>query len=252
MDNENISKILKNFTELLEQNNNKLLEYIDKKFKKIENIICAIKNRETYGNSIEGVAKEIKSEQSKLIKRVESVGEQVKKVAEHKTDTAQQLLIDELTGARNRLGFQNKFEEELFLAKRYQHPMSIVMFDIDDFKEKNDTYGHQAGDFVLVEIVKIVRANIRSIDFIARYGGEEFILVFPETPSKAAFNLADRLRSIIMENDFKYKDNINMEITISGGIATYPDNGSDSETLIKVADKKLYSAKKNGKNKIIV
>ncbi len=243
-------------TKLLENNNKEMLKILNQKTDEIVNILKLVyTNNIVPENMAEDVAKElkkeIKSEQAKLLDKVTNVDEQLKKVVEDKSDAEQMLLIDELTGIRNRLGFNKKFKEELFLSKRYRHPLSIVMIDLDDFKSINDNYGHPAGDFVLVEMTKLIKSQIRSIDFIARWGGEEFILVLPETPINAGFNLSDRIRAIIAEHEFKFKKKI-MKTTISGGIASYPEDGYSEDILIKKADEKLLQSKKKGKNRITV
>lgn len=243
-------------TKLLEKNNKEMLKILNQKTDEIINILkLVLTTNLNPGNVAEDVAKEVKKEikndQAKLLDKVSNVDKQLKKVVEDKSEAEQMLLIDELTGIRNRLGFNKKFKEELFLSKRYQHPLSIVMIDLDDFKSINDNYGHPAGDFVLVEMTKLIKSQIRSIDFIARWGGEEFILVLPETPINAGFNLSDRIRAIIAEHKFKFKKKV-MKTTISGGIASYPEDGSNEDILIKKADEKLLQSKRNGKNKITV
>ncbi len=250
------NKYINRITKLLEKNNKKMLKALDQKIDEIINILKLV-----YEDSIipENMAsdvakelkKEIKNEQEKLLDKVTNVDKQLKKVVEDKTEAEQMLLIDELTGVRNRAGFRKKFEEELFLSKRYRHPLSTVMIDLDNFKSINDNHGHPAGDFILVEITKIIKAHIRSIDFMARWGGEEFILVLPETPHNAAFNLSDRVRAIIAEHKFKFKKKI-MKITISGGIASYPEDGYNEDILIRKADENLLQSKKKGKNRITV
>jgi diguanylate cyclase (GGDEF)-like protein len=120
------------------------------------------------------------------------------------------------------------------------------MIDIDNFKAFNDTHGHQAGDSVIREISVIFRDASRRIDIIARYGGEEFGIIMPLTKKEEALILAERIRKAV-ENNRGLKN-----ITISIGIASFPENGPTKETLIAAADKALYEAKRTGKNKICV
>jgi len=237
-----LEKIIEKIDKLLKERNKELIEFFEKKF--------SVKINSS-DEKADKTFTEIRNEQKKLLEEVSSVGKQLEKVVEEKSEKEVQLLIDELTGVRNRLGFKKKFEEELFLSKKYKHPLSIVMIDIDNFKKINDTFGHQAGDKVLCDLTKFIKMNIRSIDFLARWGGEEFVLVLPETPPAAAFNLADRIKDLVAKKTFIYKKNM-MNITISGGVASYPGDGYTEKTLIAKADEKLLEAKQKGKNKIVI
>jgi diguanylate cyclase (GGDEF)-like protein/PAS domain S-box-containing protein len=154
---------------------------------------------------------------------------------------------DRLTQAFNRTKFQEVIERELERAKRYFHPFSVVMFDIDHFKRVNDTYGHAIGDSVLQILTKIVKENLREIDYLVRWGGEEFIFITPETDVEKAIVLAERIRKAIET----YKFDQAGTITVSFGVAEYkPDDTED--TLIKRADDAMYVAKKKGRNRVEV
>ena len=120
------------------------------------------------------------------------------------------------------------------------------MIDIDDFKNFNDTYGHQAGDAILMDISNIFRDVARKIDIIARYGGEEFAIILPNTKKQEAMVLAERLRKSV-EGSSRLKD-----ITISIGVASFPEDAEEKELLISKADRALYEAKGTGKNKVCV
>lgn len=144
--------------------------------------------------------------------------------------------------------FQARLEEELIRAKRYHTACSLIMFDIDHFKKFNDTYGHQQGDIVLIEVAKLVKDTVRdTVDIAARYGGEEFTIILPETDAKGALLVAERLRKTIESFDFPGQEQ-SLKVTISLGISTFPDHASAKNVLIKKADIALYHCKENGRN----
>lgn len=153
--------------------------------------------------------------------------------------------IDEKTGVYNNKFFKTISEMEFAKAKRGLEPLSLLIVDIDDFKKLNDTYGHLAGDATLRRLGTILKESIRKYDIVARFGGEEFLILFPETTLNRARKVAERLRRRVgMDREIR-----RYNITFSGGLATYHQN--DTLTRIKSrADKALYRAKKNGKNRI--
>ncbi|MHB8292567.1 MAG: diguanylate cyclase, partial [bacterium] len=153
--------------------------------------------------------------------------------------------IDELTRISNRRSFDNKLTELLNTADRYGRPLSLIMFDIDKFKDINDTFGHEIGDYILKEITGIIKQNLRNTDFFARYGGEEFMLILPETPLETAKDLAERLRLKIESNDF----NIETAVTCSFGI-TEAKKGDTNQSIAYRADNAMYDAKNAGRNKV--
>jgi two-component system cell cycle response regulator len=158
---------------------------------------------------------------------------------------AQMVITDGLTGVKNHKYIYERLEEEIHKAKRYHKQLSIILLDIDHFKEVNDTHGHQTGDIVLKQVAQLIKENIRNIDILGRYGGEEFIVILPETNEPGAFLLAERIRKSFMDSNFSLK---NIKLTISGGVAALADDNALS--LIDKADKLLYVAKKNGRNRI--
>ena len=131
--------------------------------------------------------------------------------------------------------------------ERYHRSFSILMIDVDHFKEVNDSHGHQAGDEVLAELAKCISSNIRSIDIVGRYGGEEFVVVLPETPEEAATELAERIR-LAVENLLLPFD---ITITCSVGVSGI-EKGISGDGLISRADHALYSAKRAGRNQVVV
>jgi diguanylate cyclase (GGDEF)-like protein len=124
------------------------------------------------------------------------------------------------------------------------------MIDVDHFKKYNDTYGHPAGDDVLVKIASILKESVRSVDYAARYGGEEFLLILTETPLDGALEVAERIRTSVTEDTFG-SDNEKVEITVSIGVAEFPENGDRSESIIASADAALYKAKRRGRNRVV-
>ncbi len=166
-----------------------------------------------------------------------------KEAAERRAETFEILAItDPLTGVSNRRYFDMRFSEEIERAKRYGSDLSCLMIDIDNFKSINDTYGHAAGDRVLVEVAAVVKGRMRTTDFVARFGGEEFVVLLPETDIAAAATIADRIRQQIAETDLGPGL---PRVTASFGAAA----GAARE-LLENADKALYEAKARGKNRV--
>ncbi len=168
-------------------------------------------------------------------------------VAVNKAQLWDMAVTDSLTGLYVRRYFMAKLQEEIRRAERYNRVISIVMADLDQFKNVNDSYGHDAGDRVLQAIGNFLQNNIRDVDIVARYGGEEFVMMIPEAAQEAAFSLSERLRHQISRIEF---DDI-PSITISLGVATYPFDGSTLEDLIKKADAAMYAAKQAGRNRVV-
>lgn len=161
-------------------------------------------------------------------------------------------IIDGLTDAYNKRYLLEVLKKELERAKRYKRDLSLLMLDIDFFKKINDNYGHLVGDKVLRDLVGLIKANIRQEEIIGRYGGEEFVLVLPETDSKGAYMLAERLRKIIELYKFIFEDVV-IPVTVSIGVSSL--NGRediDYMKLIEEADANLYKAKKSGRNRVVV
>lgn len=155
---------------------------------------------------------------------------------------------DNLTGINNRENFEDIFSIEIANAKQNNLPLSLIIFDVDHFKIVNDTYGHQAGDIILIDLVKLVADHIKNGDVFARWGGEEFVILTPLTEITGATNLAENLRKLVQSHPFGYVGN---EITLSFGIAQL--SGEDTKkTLFEKADGALYEAKKNGRNRVEV
>ena len=158
---------------------------------------------------------------------------------------------DGLTGLYNHRQFKQVFSEEMARTIRYRKPLSLVMFDVDDFKKFNDTYGHPNGDKVLARVAEILEASLRSCDTVFRYGGEEFIAILPETGIEEALIAAERARAGVEEGTRTALGDIaDHGVTVSVGVATCPRDGKDADGLLMATDDLMYMAKKHGKNKV--
>jgi diguanylate cyclase (GGDEF)-like protein len=162
-------------------------------------------------------------------------------------------ITDGLTDLHNYRFFKEQLTHEIDRAKRHDLHFSIIMLDIDHFKQYNDTHGHLAGDAVLKNMAKLLRQNVRKIDIAARYGGEEFALVLIETNKTAARFVAQKLKKLVAEYPFSFRESQpNGKLTISMGVSTYPDDGTSYQKLVDIADKRLYQAKSLGRNKVVL
>ena len=160
----------------------------------------------------------------------------------------EQANTDTLTGLANRRFFTQIANKELSLMRRQKEYFAVLMMDIDHFKTVNDTYGHAAGDYVLVQVASTLSKTIREEDMVARIGGEEFVVGSPYTNRLAAIVLAERLRKAIEELDIQFEGN-QIPVTISVGIALMPQDGDNLEDVLAAADERLYTAKQNGRNR---
>ena len=155
--------------------------------------------------------------------------------------------VDQLTGIYNRYSFEKFLEKEIERAERYGESFALIMFDIDNFKQINDIYGHQVGDKVLKEVVEVVRNHIRKSDIFARWGGEEFMILVPIKEKSDAYKIAEKIRKNIQNFNFDKID----RLTVSLGISFYK-GGDSMKSMIRRADTALYEAKKTGKNRTVV
>ena len=160
-------------------------------------------------------------------------------------------ITDSLTGLYNRKHLMETLENEVARSKRHKHDFSVLVIDIDHFKEYNDTYGHLAGDEVLSRLATVFKESVRSCDYVARYGGEEFILVLPEIGPEDGVKAAERIRKKVAKENFA-GDGETIQVTVSVGVASYPKDGDDSQSIIRHADTALYKSKESGRNRVVL
>ncbi len=186
--------------------------------------------------------KTLHDELQEKVKQLEQAQERLRELA----------VTDGLTKLHNYRYFREYLDRELLRAERHDTKVSVLMLDIDYFKHYNDTQGHLAGDEVLRSIAGLMRENIRSIDFAARYGGEEFVIVLSQTDAESARVVAEKIRLLVEEYPFTHEESQpNGKITISMGIASFPDDGKKAEKVVNTADQRLYQAKAAGRNQIV-
>jgi len=157
---------------------------------------------------------------------------------------------DGLTGLYNHKAFQERLVEEVERAERYGHSVALLMLDIDHFKQINDTHGHPAGDAVLRMVAEFMRGHVRPSDHVARYGGEEFTILLPHASQSGALTSAERLRRTIETRAVQVTKEVMLKVTVSIGVAVFPDDVLSADKLISAADHALYAAKQAGRNRV--
>jgi diguanylate cyclase (GGDEF)-like protein len=173
----------------------------------------------------------------------------IQKALEH-ARTRRLASTDGLTEVYNHRTFQERLAQEIARANRYSRPLSLLMIDVDHFKMYNDTFGHPQGDIVLQDLARLLREMSRTSDIIARYGGEEFAVILPETDSVSAQKIGQRLREQVERYSFSGKERMpGGALTISIGVATHVPGGS-KDALLHAADAALYTAKREGRNRV--
>ncbi|MFH0900217.1 MAG: GGDEF domain-containing protein [Pseudomonadota bacterium] len=155
--------------------------------------------------------------------------------------------VDGLTQVFNKRYFLETLEREISRAHRYHRALSLIMLDIDHFKNINDTFGHLAGDAVLKQLASAVKARVRREDILARYGGEEFSIVLPEVDHASAVQTAEKIRALVEKMPFKFESTV-IPVTVSLGVGTLEGELNDPSEFIRQADEKLYEAKAKGRN----
>jgi diguanylate cyclase (GGDEF)-like protein len=163
----------------------------------------------------------------------------------------EQSIRDPLTGLYNRRFLEDSLIRELSRARRKTHPLSIILLDIDHFKRVNDTFGHGAGDMVLRRLGLVLQAYVRESDIACRVGGEEFSVLLPEGPLQIATQRAEDIRKAVNELTLKHEEQDLGTVTVSLGVATFPDHGTTADALIRAADQVLYDAKRKGRNRVV-
>jgi diguanylate cyclase (GGDEF)-like protein len=168
----------------------------------------------------------------------------------HYVERVKQLAyLDGLTGIFNRRFFELRVVEEIDRARRFNTGMAVLMIDIDQFKRLNDEFGHLLGDEVLRQVSSMFHGQVRKIDVVCRYGGEEFAILLSQTNPQHALQVAEKLRRLVENWQFP---GVPRAVTISAGVATYPDHGTTRDELVKSADAGLYAAKQSGRNRVLL
>jgi len=213
-------------------------EHTDTENKVIGCVILGRKSKAPFSNGEISLAKIICSEASKSISATFNYL-MVKELA----------IKDGLTGLYNHRHFQEMLTYTIAHSERYSSQASLLIIDLDDLKSINDNYGHRAGDSALSSVGTVISQTLRKVDISARYGGDEFAVVLPDTDKRGSLIVAEKIRSSLKKIPLKFKGD-ELVLTLSVGIATYPDNGSEREELIEKADRALYESKNEGKDKI--
>ena len=164
----------------------------------------------------------------------------------------QQSIRDPLSGLYNRRYLEESAQRELTRCGRRGQPLSLLMLDIDHFKKFNDTHGHPGGDALLAQFGQLLQSMTRGEDIACRYGGEEFTLILPEAGSDAAFQRADAIRAAVEAMQVTHLGAALGKVTVSIGVATYPEHGATPDGLMRLADDALYRAKRAGRNRVEV
>ena len=199
------------------------------------------------------------SENERLVTQLKEANQNLENQVARRTEELSQAnqrlaelaMTDPLTRIANRRALFQRFQEEIDRADRYNRPITIAIADVDHFKSFNDMEGHVCGDEALKKIAAILSTNLRKTDFLGRYGGEEFLILMPETPVNVALEIATRVR-IAVENTLFQGKHKSAYLTISLGIACFPQHGRTSKLLVEKADQCLYEAKESGRNRIVV
>ncbi|MCX7943417.1 MAG: diguanylate cyclase [Deltaproteobacteria bacterium] len=193
-----------------------------------------------------------KEEEVELLKAVANQAAIAIKNAELYQKTLELSITDSLTGLYNRRYFFKRFGEVVDSSIRYNTGFAILMIDIDHFKSFNDTYGHKVGDEILKKIAYIFSSRVRKVDIVARYGGEEFVILFPRIKKKEAVDLGEKLRKNVELSKFIFDgEPIEQKITVSVGVAVFPEDSNNAREIIELADKALYEAKRRGRNQTV-
>jgi diguanylate cyclase (GGDEF)-like protein len=157
-------------------------------------------------------------------------------------------VTDGLTGLANYRGFTVTVGKEVERAVRFERPLALLLLDLDHFKLVNDVFGHPRGDAVLVELATRLRTQVRDVDTVARHGGEEFVVVLPETDRAGAVRAAERICGAVRRRPFGEDGEQPIDVTLSVGVAVFPEHGTSSSVLLRRADEALYAAKRGGRD----
>lgn len=191
----------------------------------------------------------LQAQLKKVTSRLNSLEGETGRLRTHLQEQQLQATMDGLTNLPNRLAYDARLEREVARWKRYKNPLSLLVLDVDRFKQINDTYGHKAGDKALKLIAHMLKQAVRETDYIARYGGEEFVAILADTPNNAAKKVAEKMRSAVEAADFHH-NKLKVDITISVGISSFKESDTAEKVFLR-ADKALYHAKSLGRNRCV-
>jgi diguanylate cyclase (GGDEF)-like protein len=266
LDKEELKKKIKDLDKIAERLSIKILKILqktDNSSNEIKNITIEIQNWRhddeenfetikekllTIAKSIDGELHNFSCEMKKEDEEIKKLKEKIKYLEGKVKKLSQQVKTDYLTNIANKKAIEDELNKQESAYKRYKTNYSVVFFDIDHFKNVNDTYGHDAGDVILKSLGLLLKRYTRDVDMVGRFGGEEFVAILPNTNKNGAYRFAEKIRSIVEKTKFMYK-NTRIPITISGGVAERAEANSKEEVL-KKADERLYLAKNNGRNRI--
>jgi diguanylate cyclase (GGDEF)-like protein len=158
--------------------------------------------------------------------------------------------IDTLTSLYNYSFLRAALPHEMAHSKRYADPLSVIFFDLDDFKKVNDKYGHEIGNSCLKHVAEVIQSSVREMDLAFRYGGEEFLILLPKTDKFGALAVAERIRKTLEKSDLKFMGQKDLRIAVSGGVSSCPVDSESGDALVKLADEAMYRAKNKGKNRV--
>ncbi len=190
-------------------------------------------------------------EDGKILKSLAFIFSFIVKEELEKEELMEKAIRDYLTKLYNRLFLEEEGRREIERARRYNYPVSLIMFDLDDFKRINDEYGHHRGDEVLIKFAQVLRSRVRSTDIPVRLGGEEFVVLLPHARIEDAVRVAERIRDAFEKVIFRFDADV-VRLTVSAGIASCEPVECGLESLLYRADKAMYKAKHEGKNKVEV
>ena len=183
----------------------------------------------------------------------DALEQKIEELEKARTKLRKLAVTDGLTGLFNYRAFRRQLHLEIQRSKRFNLPVTLLMMDIDFFKEYNDRFGHPNGDRVLQRFAQILYNNVREVDCLARYGGEEFALILPGTEKKSAKIAAEKLRRLIEQTPFPMEKKLPKgRVTMSIGGASYPEDTQEEEELIRLSDQALYKAKNSGRNRTVL
>ncbi len=217
-------------------------------------IVAPFGDRDVFGSLAIGRFREgrpFTEEDGKILRSLAFIFSFIVREEIEKRRLMERAIKDHLTKLYNRFYFEDEGNRELERARRYGYPLSLIMLDLDNFKQINDRYGHQKGDEVLIKFADVIRKNIRRTDMPVRYGGEEFLILLPHTNLEEAAKVAERIRESFSRVVFREGSEA-FRLTVSAGVASCEPEDCALENLLHRADKALYQAKREGKNRTVV